>query len=206
MLKWSREIEAEFSHLNVTVEPTNGGHLRLNLPNGAFVFTGSTPSDHRVLKNLHSMVKRQLRGTEYEEIKPARKEKPMSITKAKMDEGIRVLAKLFPACFYETPTHRVPIKNGISRDIIKQNFPELNPYFHNIASVIERYTSHISYYYAVRAGAERVDLTGKPVGKVTLSEQRSAENRIAEFNKAKNEAAAREAAVQEAAVASRLSP
>ena len=39
-------------------ELTNGGHWRLRGPNQALLFTGSTPSDHRAIKNLRSDIRR----------------------------------------------------------------------------------------------------------------------------------------------------
>lgn len=34
------------------ITKTNGGHLRWTAPTGGFVFTASTPSDNRAIKNI----------------------------------------------------------------------------------------------------------------------------------------------------------
>jgi hypothetical protein len=60
MMKWLREIRHEFEPLGVKVSHTNGGHLRLDLPNGKPIFTGSTPSDWRVMRKVRSQVRRAL--------------------------------------------------------------------------------------------------------------------------------------------------
>jgi hypothetical protein len=39
---------------------TNGGHWRIELPNGRVTFTSSTTGDHRTLKNTISKIKRAL--------------------------------------------------------------------------------------------------------------------------------------------------
>ena len=44
-------------------ELTNGGHWRLTGPNNALLFTGSTPSDWRGLRNIRSEIKRAERRT-----------------------------------------------------------------------------------------------------------------------------------------------
>lgn len=38
---------------------TGGGHLKWIAPSGAFVFTASTPSDHRAYKNILSSLRRR---------------------------------------------------------------------------------------------------------------------------------------------------
>lgn len=47
--------------LGIRVESTNGGHLKLLLPNGHIVVVSSTPSDHRAIKNMVGDVRRTMR-------------------------------------------------------------------------------------------------------------------------------------------------
>jgi hypothetical protein len=60
MMKWLREIRHEFGRMGVTVSRTNGGHLRLDLPNGKPIFAASTPSDWRAIRQVRAQVKRAL--------------------------------------------------------------------------------------------------------------------------------------------------
>jgi hypothetical protein len=60
MTRWLREIRHEFEPLGVTVSRTNGGHLRLDLPNGKPIFAASTPSDWRAIRQIRSQVRRAL--------------------------------------------------------------------------------------------------------------------------------------------------
>lgn len=46
------------------VARTNGGHFRWKHPNGSIVFTGSTPSDRRALKNIETHLRRVERQAE----------------------------------------------------------------------------------------------------------------------------------------------
>lgn len=41
-----------------TVEPSRGGHLKWKAPTGAVVFSASTPSDHRAIKNHLSLLRK----------------------------------------------------------------------------------------------------------------------------------------------------
>jgi hypothetical protein len=47
-----------------SVELTGGGHLRITLPNGRRVITGSTPSDNRAFLNCVAQIKRTLRSSD----------------------------------------------------------------------------------------------------------------------------------------------
>ena len=100
---------------------------------------------------------------------------------------IAALAKRYPACFFEEPKLRRPLKNGILGDLYKDGVPFTAE---ETAAAVEWYESHFAYRYALQAGAKRVDLTGREAGTVTLAEQRSAESYIA---KRKQEMQAREA-------------
>ena len=58
-----RRLERELERMPdvVLVVQTRGGHLKLTLRNGKSVFTGSTPSDQRAIKNLQAQVRRSMR-------------------------------------------------------------------------------------------------------------------------------------------------
>jgi hypothetical protein len=60
MMKWLREIRHEFEPLGVKVSHTNGGHLRLDIPNGKPIFAASTPSDWRAIHKVRAQVRRAL--------------------------------------------------------------------------------------------------------------------------------------------------
>jgi hypothetical protein len=63
MPKWLRAIRHEFP--GITVSRTGGGHYKLVLPNGQPIFTSSTPSDRRTMRNVRSDVRRALRPTRW---------------------------------------------------------------------------------------------------------------------------------------------
>lgn len=52
-----RELEAARQR-GWSVQPTRSGHLKLRHPDGALVFTGSTPSCARSLLNLRAHLRR----------------------------------------------------------------------------------------------------------------------------------------------------
>jgi sRNA-binding protein len=89
---------------------------------------------------------------------------------------IAALAKRYPACFFENPKLRRPLKNDILGDLYKDGVPFTAE---ETAAAVEWYKSHFSYRYAVQAGAKRVDLDGREAGTVTPAEQRAAELYIA---------------------------
>jgi hypothetical protein len=47
-----------------TVTKTASGHIRLRHPSGALIYTGSTPSDHRAVRNAAADVRRAERLTQ----------------------------------------------------------------------------------------------------------------------------------------------
>ncbi len=61
MKKIQRELRREFDFAEITT--TNGGHLRIVLPNGRSVFAAATPSCRRWLRNLHRDVRRAMAAT-----------------------------------------------------------------------------------------------------------------------------------------------
>jgi hypothetical protein len=56
--KIEHELKREFPF--AAIERTNGGHYRLRLPNGKFVFAPSTPGDRLSLQNTRSEVRRRM--------------------------------------------------------------------------------------------------------------------------------------------------
>lgn len=66
-----REVAAIASEFGCVVRLTNGGHLRISHPDGWFVFSPSTPGDHRRdLKNLRAILRRFARRSAGEEPGP----------------------------------------------------------------------------------------------------------------------------------------
>jgi hypothetical protein len=59
---YQREFRREAERLGFVVSITNGGHLRCRAPNGAQVFTASTPSDYRGTLDALAMLRRVLRS------------------------------------------------------------------------------------------------------------------------------------------------
>jgi sRNA-binding protein len=90
---------------------------------------------------------------------------------------IQQLSELYPKCFFTNPKQRRPLKPNIVVDLFKAADRELA--WFDVGAAVDWYISHIGYDYACMAGAGRVDLDGKVVGKVTESEAREAENRVA---------------------------
>src|SRR5262245_19042437 len=87
------------------------------------------------------------------------------------------LAQLFPKAFFINPRQRRPLKSNIILDIERAADPSLAEF--NVGAAVDWYTSHIGYDHAcAQAGAERVDLDGKVVGKITAMEAREARARI----------------------------
>jgi sRNA-binding protein len=90
---------------------------------------------------------------------------------------IDLLGQLYPRCFFTNPKQRKPLKKNIANDIDKLSNPALAEY--DIYAAVDWYTGHIGYDYGLTPGAERIDLNGQFVGKVTETEGREARERIA---------------------------
>jgi hypothetical protein len=58
MTKIQRELKREFPF--ATVERTRGNHIRIRLPNGRSVITGSTPSCWLAMRKVRAEVRRQM--------------------------------------------------------------------------------------------------------------------------------------------------
>lgn len=59
---WRRAVDEFAAAHGCTVERTRGDHLRISHPSGWFVFTPSTPSDHRALRHVVAEVRRRTRA------------------------------------------------------------------------------------------------------------------------------------------------
>ena len=91
------------------------------------------------------------------------------------EEGVRILAKRYPKCFFTTPEQRRPLKKKIIDDLLKDGVPiarEILP------AIVERYQTHLGYHLCLQAGRKRIDLNGKEVGTVTPTEQIAAEKEV----------------------------
>jgi hypothetical protein len=55
---WRRAVEDLAAVHGCKVERTRGDHLRISHPSGWFVFTSSTPSDHRALRHVAAAIRR----------------------------------------------------------------------------------------------------------------------------------------------------
>jgi ProP effector len=89
-----------------------------------------------------------------------------------LEGSIRRLATRYPACFFEVPKLRRPLKAAIESDLEKDGVDN------DVIAAVRFYRSNWSYQRALQAGAERVDLNGRKAGIVTEQEQRTAQNRI----------------------------
>lgn len=59
MRKDLRALFRDLEQRGWSVEVTGGNHYKLKGPRGQIVFCPGTPSDHRALKNLKAMLRRQ---------------------------------------------------------------------------------------------------------------------------------------------------
>jgi len=88
------------------------------------------------------------------------------------DAIIAALAKRYPACFFEEPKLRRPLKKNILADLHEDGVQFTAE---ETAAAVKWYESHFAYQYALQAGAKRVDLAGREAGTVTPAEQHSAQ-------------------------------
>jgi sRNA-binding protein len=94
------------------------------------------------------------------------------------NEVIRLLCELYPKSFFIDSKQRRPLKQNILADIEKLGDPQLAGF--DVEAALGWYMSHIGYDMACQvAGTQRVDLDGRPVGKITASEAREAKERVA---------------------------
>jgi len=61
-----KEVRRELERQGFTATKTRGGHWRFEHPNmSGPVFAPDTPSDHRGVKNLRSLLRRKMRGANF---------------------------------------------------------------------------------------------------------------------------------------------
>jgi sRNA-binding protein len=84
------------------------------------------------------------------------------------EEAGKLIRAKFPLCF---TTPKRPLKIGISDDLRAQ-LPDMK--FGLIKHVVNYYTDEYEYQACLTDGAERLDLEGNAVGRVTLQEARYA--------------------------------
>jgi len=97
---------------------------------------------------------------------------------------IHMLVDKYPQCFFEQPSQRRPLKKDIAHDLKEDGFPAT---VELIKAGVDWYQSHFGYHHALQAGAFRVDLTGKAVGKVTQAEALKAKTYIADRQREQRE-------------------
>jgi len=106
----------------------------------------------------------------------------MSITKARIDEVITLLATRFPKTFFVHETHRRPLKLGIHRDIGAVLGDVVDR--RTLHAVLRYYVSNIAYRKSQQAGVDRIDLDGNAAGVVTELEAVNAQKGVAGLVKA----------------------
>jgi hypothetical protein len=90
------------------------------------------------------------------------------------------LAETYPACFdWERPR---PLKIGAYRDLLAAGFADGSAPVAALKRALARYCHRPRYWNALRAGADRVDLTGQPAGAVTEEEAAAARADLAAWN------------------------
>jgi ProQ/FINO family len=89
-----------------------------------------------------------------------------------LEESIRVLAELYPACFNVDTSNRRPLKKTIRADLAAAGVSN------EIIACVNFYEQDWTYLRALQAGVERIDLFGKKAGVVTVSEQQMAQKKI----------------------------
>jgi hypothetical protein len=91
-----------------------------------------------------------------------------------LEDAIRYLAGKYPACFFEDPAMRRPLKATIAADLQKDGVAE------EIIAGVSFYMNHFGYQRQIQAGADRVDLNGRKAGVVTELEQLNAQKKVKE--------------------------
>ena len=75
-----------------------------------------------------------------------------------MSAAIALLAELAPACI--TPAQPKPLAIGIERDLIRLAGAAIEP--HELIAALKRYTTSEAYLQALRPGAQRIGVDGRP--------------------------------------------
>ncbi|CDX26887.1 hypothetical protein MPL3356_60604 [Mesorhizobium plurifarium] len=90
---------------------------------------------------------------------------PISLYLSKVAETREVLAERFPSTFMRKgEKNKLPLMIGITDNVIAA-LPELDPEL--IQAAIRDYCSGPKYARAMKVGAQRVDLEGRPAGTVS---------------------------------------
>jgi ProP effector len=97
------------------------------------------------------------------------------------NDVIAKLAKLFPNAIYEDVRMRRPLKANITADIERQGCNDLLGF--NVGEAVNYYMNRLGYLKTLEAGATRIDLDGKPAGKVTETEAWDAKIEVDKINK-----------------------
>jgi len=118
--------------------------------------------------------------------KPVRKEsKPIqkSAAPAWLEQaryGVELLKVHFPSCFGEREAIR-PLKTGIRQDLVKELGAHEDIALGDKACMVSSlayYVNSVGYHKSVVVDADRVDLTGQAVGKVTAEEAQYSKLRL----------------------------
>jgi sRNA-binding protein len=86
------------------------------------------------------------------------------------DELVRHLAITFPKAFFESAEQRLPLKRNILEDLTRNCTTAPS----TLEQAVGWYQSDFAYQRKILSGAERIDLDGKPVAKITVAEQEAA--------------------------------
>jgi len=84
---------------------------------------------------------------------------------------IERLCEIWPRCFFLYQRKRRPLKLGVHRDIAALD-DAIAP--RQLSSALRYYVGNRFYLAACREGADRIDLDGKPAGKVSAEEAANA--------------------------------
>jgi ProP effector len=84
------------------------------------------------------------------------------------DAVIALLAGTWPRCFAIYERRRKPLKVGIHLDILPALEGTLT--LQDLGPALRRYTTNSGYLAAMKPGAARIDLEGRPAGAVTAEE------------------------------------
>jgi ProP effector len=99
---------------------------------------------------------------------------------AQAPEIIAVLATFWLNCFVFYEQHRRPLKVGIRDDLAAAAAGALTP---AKIALARHYTSSLAYLRACHAGADRIDLDGQVVGRVTAHEAAVAATKLAQIRR-----------------------
>jgi hypothetical protein len=95
-----------------------------------------------------------------------------TLPREQLEDCIHYLANKYPACFFEEPRMRRPLKKSIASDLEKDGVSQ------EVMSALSYYMRNWGYQNCLQAGVERVDLDGKKAGVVTEQEHMEAQQRI----------------------------